>query len=129
MVLTRKDVIMGKVEREDMAEVLKVKFVMNNGRKGDLVLIYVPPKTNAWGREEYENMVKDTYNCLRNMIGNSDGRFQLQRSLLERMVYWRRKSWGDLLLNLLMNNMMIQWIKENTRFRGNEEPSRLTGSN
>ena len=24
-----------------------------------------------------------------------------------------------------MNNIMIQWIEENARFRGNEEPSRL----
>ena len=24
-----------------------------------------------------------------------------------------------------MNNIMTQWIKENTRFRGNEDPSRL----
>ena len=28
-------------------------------------------------------------------------------------------------MDLVMNNIMIQWIKENTRFRGNEEPSRL----
>ena len=30
-----------------------------------------------------------------------------------------------ILLDLVMNNIMTQWIKENTRFRGNEEPSRL----
>ena len=69
MVLTRKDMIMGKVEKgEVMVEVLKVELIMKNGRKRDLVVIYVPPKTNAWGREEYGNMVKDTCKCLKNII-------------------------------------------------------------
>ena len=31
----------------------------------------------------------------------------------------------DLAMDLVMNNIMTQWIKENTRFRGNEVPSRL----
>ena len=46
---------------------LKVELVMKNGRKRDLVVVYVPPKTNAWRREEYGNIVKDTYNCLNNL--------------------------------------------------------------
>ena len=35
------------------------------------------------------------------------------------------ESWGDILLDFVMNNIMIQWIKENTKFRGNEETSRI----
>ena len=35
------------------------------------------------------------------------------------------ESWAGILLDLVMNNIMTQWIKENTKFRGNEEPSRL----
>ena len=47
--LTRKDVIMGKVKKgEGMAEVLKVELVMKNERKRDSVVIYVPPKSSAW---------------------------------------------------------------------------------
>ena len=41
-----------------MAEVLKGELVMKNERKRDLVVVYVPPKTNAWGREEYGDMME-----------------------------------------------------------------------
>ena len=45
--------------------------------------------------------------------------------------------WGGKLLGLVINNIMTQWIKENTRFRVDEEPPELyrstidkgTGSN
>ena len=59
--------ISGKVEKgKGMAEVLKVELVMKKKRKRDLVVVYVPP--NAWGREEYGDMLKDTCKCLKNMI-------------------------------------------------------------
>ena len=32
---------------------------------------------------------------------------------------------GWLMLDLIMNNIKTQWIKDNTSYRGNEEPSRL----
>ena len=34
-------------------------------------------------------------------------------------------TWGNRLLRLTMNNTMIQWVTENTRFRGEDKPSRL----
>ena len=34
-------------------------------------------------------------------------------------------TWGNRLLRLTMNNTMIQWVAENTRFRGENKPSRL----
>ena len=32
---------------------------------------------------------------------------------------------GGVLLDLVRNNIMTHWMKENTRFRSNGEPSRL----
>ena len=32
-------------------------------------------------------------------------------------------TWGNRLLRLTMNNTMIQWVTENTRFRGEDKPS------
>ena len=32
---------------------------------------------------------------------------------------------GNRLLRLTMNHTMIQWVTENTRFRGEDKPSRL----
>ena len=58
--MLRKDVVMGKVEKgEGMAEVLKVELIMKNGRKRNLVVVYIPHKTNAWDRQEYGDMMED----------------------------------------------------------------------
>ena len=34
-------------------------------------------------------------------------------------------TWGNRLLRLTMNNTIIQWVTEKTRFRGEDKPSRL----
>ena len=34
-------------------------------------------------------------------------------------------AWGNRLLRLTMNNTMFQWVTENSRFRGDDKPSRL----
>ena len=34
-------------------------------------------------------------------------------------------SWGNRLLKLTMENAMKQWVTENTRYRGENEPTRL----
>ena len=34
-------------------------------------------------------------------------------------------SWGNRLLQLAMNNLLKQWVSENTRYRGDDEPTRL----
>ena len=34
-------------------------------------------------------------------------------------------SWGNRLLHLAMDNVLTQWVTENTRFGANEEPLRL----
>ena len=104
---------------------------MKNGNKRDLLVVYVPPKTNAWGREEYGDMLKDTYKCLKNMIENSDnvimmGDFNCKEVCCEEWCTGGgEESWVSILLDLVMNNILTQWIKENTGFRCNEKPSRL----
>ena len=65
------------------------------------------------------------------MIENNDniimmGDFNCKEVYLEEWhIVGGEKSWVDILLDLVMNSIMTQWIKENTIFRGNEEPSRL----
>ena len=34
-------------------------------------------------------------------------------------------SWGNKLLNLTMENAMTQWVRQETRFRGDTAPSKL----
>ena len=33
--------------------------------------------------------------------------------------------WGEELLNMIMDNLMTQWVKEPTRCRGEDDPARL----
>ncbi|MCD9088864.1 hypothetical protein, partial [Stenotrophomonas sp. SY1] len=33
--------------------------------------------------------------------------------------------WGNVLLEMIIDHTMTQWIQENTRYRNEEEPSRL----
>ena len=83
-----------------MAEVLKVELVMKNGRR-DLVIVYIPSKTSAWERELVMRHIEKYMQMFKEYDGkqcqhNYDGRFQLQKRLLGRMVYWRRRSsFGD----------------------------------
>ena len=60
----------GKKRRYDRC--IEGRVGNENWKKRDLVVIYILPKTNARGREDYGNMLKDTYKCLKNMIENSD---------------------------------------------------------
>ena len=104
-----------------MVDVLQVELVIKNGRKRDLVDVYLPPKTNVWGGEKYGNMVKDTCKCLKNMMEKSDNiimmeDFNCKEVCWEELFTGGEESRGGILLDLVMNNIMTQWIKENTRF-------------
>ena len=82
------------------------------------------------GGEDYGNIVKYTYNCSKNIIENSAniimiGDFNCKEVCWEEWYAEGEESWGGILLDFVVNTIMIQWIKENTRFRGNEESSRL----
>ena len=86
---------------------------MKNGGKRDLVIVYIPPKTNALEREEYGDMVKDTYSCLTNMKENNDsitmmGDFNYREVCWEEWYIGGEESWGGILLDLVMNNIMTQ---------------------
>ena len=48
------------------AEVLKISVENRLGNRRQFIVTYIPPKTNAWSNEEYEEMIKNTKNCLKN---------------------------------------------------------------
>jgi len=76
-------------------------------------------------------MLRDTSKCLRKIIEGSEsiimmGDFNCKEACWEE---WNteggEESWPHTMLNLVMSEIMTQWIDENTRFRGTEESSRL----
>jgi len=132
MLLIRKEVTVENVEEgEGMAEVLKVGIRRKKGGIRDFVVVYVPPKTNVWSKTDHDEMLRDTTRSLRKTIEGSEniivmGDFNCKEVCWEEWsTEGGEESWGGTMLNLVMNNIMTQWIEEKTRFRGSEEPSRL----
>ena len=131
MVLTKKDLVVEKVvNSEGLAEVIKVTICTATGKR-EVVVVYVPPKTLAWSAEEYKTMLKDTSDCLDSMAKEGN-KLLLMGDFNCKEVDWEEwsttgseESWGGVLLRVMMENMMTQWVMENTRYSGQDEPSRL----
>ena len=66
--ITIEDVKYGK----GLAEVLKVSTKGMNRRKRDFAVVYVPPKTDAWSKAEYDEILMDTKEFLEDMIKESE---------------------------------------------------------
>ena len=107
---------------EDSAEVLKVGIKDKGKALRDFAVVYVPPKTSSWGVDEYQKMLKDTEECMKSVIVRSRnitimGDFNCKEVLWEDwLTEGGELSWGNRLLQLAMDNILTQWVTENTRF-------------
>ena len=132
MILTEKGIAVERVEiSKNMAEVIKVVVKNALGIERSYMGVYVSPKTNAWGGTEYQSMIDDTINELERMILQEKdvliaGDFNCKD------INWEDKtgqggedSWSEKLLNWSEENMLIQWIDCDTRFRTGDVPARL----
>lgn len=122
-----KEVFLGE-RHEEMMEV-KVKRAVNGLRT--LVVVYVPPKTSSWNLDEYNTILKDTRDCLDRIMSKND-RLVLLEDSNSNDVCWEDltatggiTSRGCRLLTLSKKNTLAHWVRENTRYRENEEPPRL----
>ena len=131
LIATKKNLIVSNlVMGEDEAEIIKLSISGGRGKR-DLIVTYVPPKTNAWSTEEYQNMLRETTDQLYSLVEGSNkpillGDFNCKE------VNWEQyttpdsdESWGNALLNLVMENLMIQWVDKETRYRNGDTPARL----
>ena len=71
---------------------------------------------------------EDILESLENIIKSSQrvtlvGQFNCSEVNWEMFESGGENTWGNRLLRLTMNNTMIQWVTENTRFRGKNKPS------
>ena len=132
MFIVKKEILVaGVVYGKGQAEFLQISIKFKGKKKRDLAVVYIPPKTVAWETSEYEEMLNDMKECLKEMLKESDN-IILMGDFNCKEVSWEEwtansgeKSWGNFLLDLSIENIMTQWIKENTRYRGGETPSRL----
>ncbi len=92
--------------------------------------MYVLLKTNAWTEELYKKL-KDTMECLRRLLKEKNkiliiGDFKCKEVSWESWsTEGSEASWGKKVLELVIDNFLTQWVKENMRFRGNDKSSRL----
>lgn len=131
-ILVRNIMTAKQVELENgKAEVVAVEFNDIEGRKLDIAAVYMPPKTRAWREMVYEEMVEDMIQSLRRLLLRRN-RLILVGDFNCREVDWdskdaglNQRSWGSRLLELVTENLLTQHVKESTRMRGTNEPSRL----
>ena len=121
------NVRMGK----ENSEILSVQIKLRNGIKQRIVVAYVPPKTNTWTKEKYEELLTCTIRTLKEEIKEHDN-VLLAGDFNCKEVNWddfeaggTENNWGRRLLETMEENFMTQWVKENTRLRGSDEPARL----
>ena len=132
MVVLKSDIQVDGVEvGKDTAEVMTMRISWGKEDKRSVAVAYVPPKTNAWTKEEYKKVLKDVREEMeRIMRENRDlilmGDFNCKEVEWESLeTKGDSESWGSVLLELAMDNLMTQWVTEKTRYRGDDEPSRL----
>ena len=130
MVLSKKDLTVKEVNfSKEHEEVISV--AITDGKQDiNVITVYVPPKTSAWDNEQYHKMKKDTLNRLKDELSKKDkmvlvGDFNCKEVVWEDFEVVNGNEWGEELLNMVIDNLMTQWVCEPTRYRGDDVPTRL----
>ena len=116
---------------KENVEMIMLKIESENKKNRDFIIMYVPPKTRSWNEREYMEMINNTKNSLKDVLQESEntimmGDFNCKEVKWEEMsTEGGENSWGNMLLDITMEHTMTQWIGECTRYRNDEEPSRL----
>ena len=131
MIMTRKDLVVKRVVYgEGRAEVMHVQVEIDK-EEMKIAVAYVPPRTGSWIKEEYEGMIEDTLLSLSQVV-QGRSKIILTGDFNCKDVDWENlecggghETWGPRFLDLMMENMLTQEVKEDTRYRGEDEPARL----
>uniref|UniRef100_A0A0P4VVH6 Uncharacterized protein n=1 Tax=Scylla olivacea TaxID=85551 RepID=A0A0P4VVH6_SCYOL len=117
--------------RERKAEIVSVNLEDNNGEILMVITTCVPPKTNSWSKEDYEKIIEDTIKCL-SKLTKINKRLLLVGDFSCKEINWEtfkaggnETAWGERFLKLTTENTMMQWMTENTRYVGDDEPVKL----
>ena len=115
----------------DKAEVLAAEITTMEEEKITVIAAYVPPLTGAWTRTSHEEMRNETLVSLERIIRRSErillcGDFNCKEVDWEGMEPgYEESSWGAKFFEQMTENALFQHIKEATRARGSDNPSRL----
>ena len=99
---------------EGEVEVLKLGVKQKTGGYMSVIIVYVPPKTNAWTEQAYKKNLHDTTKELEVLLKeNNDilmmGDFNCKEvSWYDWLTTGGEESWGNKLLELVMDNLLTQ---------------------
>ena len=132
LIMTRDGINVEDVKRGgEKTEVISIKIRMMRGDKRRIILAYIPPKTNAWGHEEYKSMRNGAMRYLDNLLSEG-GKVLMLGDFNCKNINWKDMevkgnlgTWEEKMVQLAMVNTMDQWVDEYTRHRGEDEPSML----
>ena len=130
MVLTKKDLTVKEVNFSREGEEVISVVITDGNQDINIITVYVPPKTSAWDNEQYVNMRRNTIERMREEISKKDkvvlmGDFNCKEVVWEDFEVINGSEWGEELLTMITDNLMTQWVKEPTRCRGEDVPTRL----
>ncbi|XP_050692945.1 uncharacterized protein LOC126983856 [Eriocheir sinensis] len=132
MIMTKQNLKVTEVRNgKDSAEVMAVQLLVNGGEKTTIITAYVSLKTESWNEVRYNAMQEETVRALTDKIKNNR-KVLLTGDFNCKAVKWEdyameggENTWGSKLLKLATNNLLTQWVKGETRLRGDDQPSRL----
>lgn len=108
-----------------------ISVVLSVGNKDiNMVAVYVLPRTRTWNGEQYNTMLRSTMERLKNEAAKKErmvmvGDFSCKEILWEDFEVKDGNEWGKEILNMMMHNLMMQWVRLPTRCRGDDTPARL----
>ena len=113
MFVVKDDIMVDDINMsEGRAEAIHLRISTSEHKKRDIVVAYVPPKTNAWSEIEYQAMLNDSVLFLKKHIEQSKniviiGDFHCGEVNREEWEAGDREgTWGNILLNIAMVNTM-----------------------
>ena len=128
MILTKKNLKVTEIVNvENRAELIAIKVENERKESREFVVTYVPPKNDS----DHAIMLRET-RCALSRVLDKTTKPLLMGDFNCKEVNWEdwtteggENSWGYTLLDLIMEHTMTQWIQQETRFRSDEQPSRL----
>ena len=132
MILVNKDILVEKVEYGGgMAETLSVELKIRGEEIRKIIVAYIPPNTSSWEADMYQQMQNEAMRSIDDMLKGRN-KVLLVGDFNSKEVNWgemevrgNTSAWSEELLQMMMLNTMDQWVKETTRYRGDDEPSQL----
>ena len=132
LILTKEDLRARQIKLTlKRAEIVAVEVETKESEKLLVVCVYMPPLTRAWTQEEHKEMIKELVTLLEK-LSDKNYRILITGDFNAKEINWEKQeagkeddSWNSKLLDFATEHILTQHVKENTRMRGEDEPTRL----